>query len=101
MDTRRFITFTSAAVLWSAAAVALAADKTRPGPQPMNQAAHSIEKNRVNNPDNQGLQNAQERIAENQDRFAEKRAAKTKPKDKKLKSDKPALAEKPGHIGKP
>jgi hypothetical protein len=101
MDTRRFVTFTSAAVLWSAAAVALAADKTRPGPQPMNQAAPSIENNRVKNPDNQGLQNAQERIAENQKRFAEKRVAKTKPNDKKPKPDKPEVTERLGHIGKP
>lgn len=101
MDTRRFITFTSAAVLWSAAAVALAGDKTRPGLQPMDQAAHNIEKNRAKNPDNPGLPNAQERIVENQERFAEKRAAKTIPKGKKLKSDKPELAERPGSISKP
>lgn len=43
--------------------------------QPVSQGAASVNKNLTKNPDNKGLQNAAERLQENEAKVAEKRAA--------------------------
>jgi len=48
-----------------------------PPKAPLEQASESVDKNLQKHPDNRGLQNAAGRIADNQERIAERRAART------------------------
>lgn len=78
-------------------------------PEPLSQARESVDKNLQKNPDNKGLQNADERLKANQERHEKKRAEqnakrKTRQAVNKEKHGKPAEMapehEKPGHVEK-
>lgn len=69
-----------------------------PTNQPVSQGVASVEKNLQKNPDNKGLQNASERLKENEAKIAKKRAeAKNKSNKARQKTDKHAPQKGSGH----
>lgn len=76
----------------------LTAVQAQAATEPVTQGAASVNKNLANDPDNKGLQNASEKLTENEAKVAEKRAAALKTSgDAKMKREAHQKMEKHGY----